>query len=757
MQTIGASPRIANWFLRCASAALVLFGFGCNCGFTQDQKVAPQIVDLHVGFSGAYKLGCWAPVEVVLSGGTEYVTAGVAIIAPDTDGVPTVVASPSSRPVALEPGRKTSARMCVRVGQSNSPLQVKILSEDGKTLAARTFQVGPESGRGLIRGGLPATNRLLLEFGSPLGLGDLLIGQDENDLVRSQLVRVESAAALPTEWYGYESIDTLFMTTSQAEMLRPLLQNPARMAAIQRWVEMGGKIVVFCGASAEEFLGDEGPLASLVPAEFDRMIDVRDFKALQSFSQIDQPLTTNLRAVFSVPLLTDVQGYLEVSSRRGSEEIPLVIRSVRGFGNVTFVGLDFDRPPFRDWAGRTSFLKRVAAWNPSDISQQGASAVANVEADDLINEIRSVLDHSFADVHLVPFALVAFLVVCYILLIGPGDYFLVNRVFKRPEWTWVTFPVIVVAVSAGAYWYANRQKGDALRVNQVEFVDIDASTHFTRGTTWTHFFTPRVAEFDLAFEPRDFRDEPLQKSESLVAWLGQPGYALGGMQAGNARTTLFESGYKYSDSRDAMLEVPVQLWSTKTITARWLTELASPVEASLSRTDDQLVVGRIMNHSDQPWLDCVLLYGQWAWDVGQIPPNSSIDLAEVKQPRTVRTLLTSATAGDTTITQTAADGTVQYRLAKNDITRLAKMMMFYQAINGDRYSGKLDRYQSFLDMSHFLEQPDKAILVSKNQVSGGRWLTTAGSLGSPLDRSWTYYRIVLPVAPPVDENIPTDL
>ena len=79
----------------------------------------------------------------------------------------------------------------------------------------------------------------------------------------------------------------------------------------------------------------------------------------------------------------------------------------------------------------------------------------------------------FREVPPVPFAIVAGLVVIYILLIGPIDYLIVKKWFKRMELTWITFPIWVVLFSVGAYVLAYWLKGDQLRVNQAELVDID--------------------------------------------------------------------------------------------------------------------------------------------------------------------------------------------------------------------------------------------------------------------------------------------
>ena len=52
------------------------------------------------------------------------------------------------------------------------------------------------------------------------------------------------------------------------------------------------------------------------------------------------------------------------------------------------------------------------------------------------------------------------------------------------ELTWITFPIWVVLVSAGAYALAMYTKGDELRLNQVDLVDVDVQSGMARGTSW---------------------------------------------------------------------------------------------------------------------------------------------------------------------------------------------------------------------------------------------------------------------------------
>ena len=708
----------------------------------------PTIVDARIGFQGVYKLGCWAPLTVELRGGSQAWTGRLVVTVPDTDGVPTRVVSEPSRPVGIDPEQTTWVRMYVRVGQSMSPLQVKFVSDDGRTRARRKFDAGPELRPGMVAGGVPATNRLLLEFGGALGIGDLIqAGQRSDEQLTTRIARVEQADDLPTRWYGYESIETVLLATSEPEQYRPLLQNRARIEALQNWVERGGRVVLFCAAGAEELLADEGVLASLAPGKFDKMQQLTQAQPLETFSGSGQRIMRDQRLKLNVPSLIDVSGEILASAGRSAKNVPLVVRSRRGLGEVVFVGLDFDRPPLSNWAGRTSFLRRVLDWKDVEENQQSAE---QPEVDDLSSHLRNSLDKQFVDIQVVPFGLVALLVGVYILLIGPGDYFFVRRVLGRTELTWLTFPLIVLGVSAAAYAIANYMKGDQLLVNQVEIVDVDtsdgdASTHLACGTVWTHFFTPQVSEFNLRLQPSYLGQTELVDSEQIVSWLGLPGYALGGMQASGSQTSVFDSGYQYGEQLASLQRLPVQVWSTKTLTARWSAQVNVPLQIELRQDGEELLQGQVENTSGVEWEECLVLYGRWAYDLGRMPNGTTVAIDDSLQPRTVKTSLTSATAGDETTTKLADDGTVRFASVPWDMARLIKDMMFYGAINGRRYTGKYHRYQAFVDRSSLLEQNDLAILLVRTATPGSNWLSDDQPLANDQARRWTYYRFVLNV------------
>ena len=709
--------------------------------------VDPEIVSAQLGFGGVYKLGCWTPITVELRGGSQSMTGRVVVTAPDTDGVPTRVASDPQRPLGLDPEQTTRARMFVRVGQAQSPIEVQFVDENDEVRVERTFPVADENQNGAISGGVPSTNRLLLEMGPSLGLGELLTSEFEADQqLTTRVTRIESADELPTHWYGYEAVEVVLMSTSDPQLYRPLLQNRARIEALLQWIDRGGRLILFCASGAEELLSADGALHAFSPGRFDKMQRLVQSQPLATFSGSEQPITRDRRLNLSVPSLVDVDGKILASAGRAATNVPLVVRTSRGLGEIVFVGLNFDRPPLRDWAGRTSFLRRVLDWQDPDKNKQTTQLQ---EVEDLSAHLRNALDKKFVGVEVVPFGLVAALAGIYILLLGPGDYFFVKRILRRTELTWLTFPLIVAGISVAAYTIANHSKGDQLRVNQVEIIDVDCTPagdqSLARGTVWTHFFTPRVSDLNLQLRPSCLGQKKLEAVAPVVSWLGLPGYALGGMQASGSQTTVFHQGYDHGEGLASLKHLPVQVWSTKTITARWSARLRIPIDTELRQNSEELLDGQVRNNSSVELEDCVLLYGRWAYNLGRMPVGRVLDVSDAPQPRTVKTMLTNATAGDETITKTAEDGTVTFYAAQWDVARLVKSMMFYEAINGLRYTGKYHRYQSFVDLSSLLEHKNKAILLARCRVSGSRWQADEKPLASDQDRDWTYYRLVFPV------------
>lgn len=709
-----------------------------------------EIRSLKLGFNGAYKLGCWTPAEVTLQGGEENFTGSIQLITPDPEGVPTSVFTGPDRPVGVFAGKPSSVRLFVRPGQDGGAYEVRVLDENGKTRARQRFLPGPEPGGEFVNYGSPATNRFIATFGMRRGLAELARTDGNSDSpLATRIVEFTSAADWPTEWYGYEAINVLCLGSTDADIYRPLAANPQRIEALRKWIDRGGQLVIFCGANAPELIGPEGPLAPFVPGTYEAMSTLREAQPIEGFANGAEsiPDAANLR--LQVPKLTDVNGQILAFSGQKSTDLPLVVRARQGLGEVTFVAFDPDAPPIVDWAGRPNVLRQALQWSASAANDQNNYGYQ----DDLVDRLRRSLDVAFQGITPAPFGLVALLVIGYILLIGPGDYFLVKRLLKRMELTWITFPLIVVGVSAAAYWAAHWMKGDSLRVNQVEFVDVDLAAGAARGTVYTHFFSPRVERYDLALAP-DFGGKPIGEpgrpdpgagQSQLVAWLGATGYGLDGMRSSGAQSTLFERGYAFSPPLTEIVGLPVQEWSTRTLIGRWTGELLEPIAAELRTLDDDLLAGHLTNRTGVELQDCVLMHGNLAYALPNLANGAVATIDDTLQPTRVKTALLAAAGKQDALPAAPNEGPARLEVHSTDVPQLATAMMFHDVLGAESYSQGPSRYQSFLDMSRLLRGNQAILLARAANVAGSNWTDDEGPLASDQDRRWVYYRFVIPL------------
>ena len=708
-----------------------------------------SIPALKLGFNGAYKLGCWTPAEITLRGGEEDFTGAIQLITPDSEGVPTSVFTPPDRPVGVFAGQPSSTRLYVRPGQDGGAYEVRVLDEQGKVRAKKRFLPNPEPGDEYVTYGSPATNRFVASFSMPRGLAELARSEGNTDSpLQTRVVEFTSAADWPTEWYGYEAIDVLCLGSANAEIYRPLAANSQRIEALRKWVDLGGRLVIFCGANAPELIGPDGPLASFVPGTYDSMTTLREAQPIEGFANSTETITDGENLRLQVPKLANVTGRILAFSGSKSTDMPLVVRARQGLGEVTFVAFDPDVEPIVDWNGRPNLLRQALQW-PAGNNPDNNYAYQ----DDLVDRLRRSLDVAFQGITPAPFGLVALLVIGYILLIGPGDYFLVKGLLKRMELTWITFPLMVVGVSVAAYWAAHWMKGDSLRVNQVEFVDVDMTTGAARGTVYTHFFSPRVERYDLALAPNfagkpigePGRPDPGAGQTQLVAWLGSTGYGLDGMRGRSSQTTLFEQGYAFNPPLTEIVGLPVQEWSTRTLIGRWTGELIEPIAAELRGLDDDLLAGHLTNRTGVELQDCVLMHGNLAYSLPNLADGAVATIDDTLQPTRVKTALLQAAGRQDALPAAPNEGPARLEVYSTDVPQLAAALMFHDVLGAEAYSQGPNRYQAFLDMSRLLQGKQAILLARAANQNGSNWTDGNETLASDQDRRWVYYRFVIPL------------
>jgi hypothetical protein len=695
------------------------------------------IVDVRVGFAGQYCVGCWTPVEVELLGGDKEFTGRVELTVPDGDGA---ASQTVSEPISLAAGKSSRALAYVKFGRLETPLKA-VFRADGEIVASRTFSAGASAE---FPAALPSSERLVVQIGAPIGIEEVVARQTRDSPDRATLAALDDAGRLPTRWFGYESVDTVVLSAADERAYAAFQREPERLRALEKWVELGGHLILAPGAAAARMLAAGGPLARFAPGTFEQFSVLQKTGALESYSgvtaRIDTRPSGGRRGGLEVVRLGELRGMMAVHEG----DLPLVVRAPRVFGSVTFVAVDLSQEPLSAWPGRAEVANRLLGAPPrrgrQDEPETARAPATHLGLTDLAGQLRGALDQ-FPGVELAPFWLVAGLVFVYLLLIGPVDFLLHRQLTRRMGLTWITFPFWVLLFSAGAYWGAGRMKGDKLRVNQVDLVDFDVASRQVRGTSWLNVFSPATTAYDLSLRPELPEVDPAEPVRVLWSWMGMPGPVLGGMEQTAAVGGGALQAYRFSPGLDQTIGVSIPIWSTKPFTARWECQAAPRLESRLKSGVDGVAEGRITSRLAAPLTGSLLVCGRWAFQIGDIAPGETV-LIRPGEQRDLQAVLKDFKMVKET--KNLVQVSTPYNQAGFEVRSILQQMMFYDAAGGRRYTGLANRYQEFADLSDHLDLGQAILWGATNEQpaelqSGGKPLAGAD------ERHWTFYRFVLPL------------
>lgn len=609
-------------------------GLSAKIGHCADRPAGPlgTIDRIEIGFAGHYKVGFWTPVIVTLTGGPAIQSssrpASVEIIVPDGDGIPT---SAVERGVRLAAGKPTRVQSCVKFGRPNAAVKIILRSDDNLAPSIeRTFS-GDD-----VPPALPATSQLILELGGPLNFGQVVRFNEEGQPEETTVAAVTDPASLPEQWNGYDGVDLAVLTTVHPEFYHQT--SGKSLAAMHRWLQFGGRLLLSVGRNGPDLLAAGKPLAAFAPGRFEATVALTRFTSLENLAGASQRLaeaTANPRqAAVAVAKLADVRGRLDASEGSGAGLLPLVVRKSEGFGELIFVAADLNAPPLDHWTAMpqlmTALVGRGLAGGESLPIESGG---LHLGYNDLTGQLRAALDQ-FPAARLTPFWLIAVLAGAYILLLFPGDYLFRRRRARRllagsisgesdsgewgaAVWPWIRFAVIVAGVSSLAWWLARQSRGDSLQLNQADVIDFDVETGLARGDTWLSVFSPASQMHAISLRPV-WHGPHAERSETQLSWLGLPGRGFGGMGDGGGAGGAFNPGaaatdlplftqpYPIAADTSALDEPPAEMASAATIgpvpfaagsskcfTGEWINSEARLVEANLFERPDHQLAGTV--------------------------------------------------------------------------------------------------------------------------------------------------------------------
>lgn len=628
------------------------------------------IENVRVGLQNTYKLGAWTPVWIDLQGAF---SGTLEIETPDEDGTPAYVRLPLT--ATTDDGPRTVAAY-LRPGAANAEITARLLTERGRR-ASRDAH--PEDRGSPAPNVLNPDQSMIVTLGNPQGLTELPtvagVRAEAESLGRpNELVIVQPRVPqdLPGRWLGYDAASVVVLDINDSHALEALR---ARGEGLKEWVRRGGHLVVAGAGNGQAAADVLGELLPARPAGTTRLNDSGEIEAFAR-STIHQLLP--LGQAITVAKLEVIEGR-PTELLAATTSTPLVVRGAYGFGRVTQIGIDVDQNPFSSWKDRPLFWVRAldlrvrGGLDAEGTTATGSGTYFQNASSDLAGVLFRTMDRP-PGVTLVPFGWVAFFIFLYILLIGPGDYFFLKKVVRRMEFTWLTFPLIVMVVSAVAYVAAYSLKGRELKVIKVDAVDVDQPAGLVRGSSWMTVFSPQNRDYDVTVQPTGPTAPAPRETSRLVSVFGPPEPQIGGGGA----LGLTAGGYTYTPAgeAEALAGVRIPIWSTKSFTARWFGPAAAAmVESDLVPAGSDRLEGTVVNRCDATLRNAVLIFNNQVYDqVGDLPPGASARVGPTSRVRPLSGYLEDCArraGGDTPAAPTAAPS----------FADLMRTLMFRQGMN----------------------------------------------------------------------------
>jgi len=521
------------------------------------QEASPELASdaspkVTIGFATKAKLGHWLPVTFEFPKTTTAKSWRITTL----DGEDTPVAT--SGPLWEVAEQANTFQALVQFGRTYGELKIELLNDGGEVCFVDTLTLQKKATTRLEL--LPSTSALIVcvepeqekSPGAAIGAIYPKVGPDE----RTRVMVLNDTGSLPAVREGWSSCESVVLVVDDESFAKGI---PAKVAeSLRDWVRHGGHVFLVSSPSVATQLTQTDHWRDLFPGKVTGGVDIESTRRrIEDFGGSDTPLVERGETL-TVVGLEDPRG--RVVLEQGG--VPLIIRYPLGLGEVTFVTINTAGEKFRAWDGSARFLQNAFSLrkgserNKNEV--QAGTSVRHSGYKDLLGQLKVPLD-SFSKLGFIPFVVIATLVALYVLCIGPGDWFLVGKVFKKHELTWITFPLITLLFCGLAWYIASFNRPTDIQINQLETIDIDSISGEVRGTVWANLFNPATRTVDPALRQVGL-DQDVENVHSRVSWLGFPGTGLGGMR-NRANPGLFRTGYQQQWSQDANADADGIRWT----------------------------------------------------------------------------------------------------------------------------------------------------------------------------------------------------
>jgi len=659
-------------------------------------------VRVETGFADRWKIGflTWHRVHVGLNeAGGDSFSGMIAVETVDGDGN-TVVYSDPAWTFQVEGALDGKVDVYAKHGRADRPIRILVQTLEGKTVQAYKLE-GQERGEAL-----PPTQPWVIGIGSErMDLEKGALRSAQGSLAEYSVSEVSQWERMPMDVRAYDGVDSIVFSSSNSALNRGL--GVAERSALVDWVARGGQLVLTWGSGGPELASYE-EFAKLLPGRFAGASKECEPSPIESLLGSQARLEP-----FECSVLKMVSGKIDVLGvTRSRIKLPLIARWAYGMGAVTWLATELDGPQFVDWETRPSLVKYLLK-DHFEKSELRSGRTSFLSYDDLSGQLNTMLD-TFPDLTLGGLGHLVFIVGLFALLIGPVDYFLVARLWKRPRWTWWTLLATSLCTMVGSSVLARAWKPSTPTINSIEVIDVNDQTEQLLGRGFAHCYGGHRGLFDFNVFHRSLSEAGGKGSAmqaSRLDWFTQPGKGLGGFES-NVTSALGLPNYWIRavgpGSFIGGLGIPEA--GTKGLSYTWGEKLPIARElnglATVAGKDD-LLQGSFSNPLNVDLLDGTLYFAGRAYAIpdrirpGERVPITSMIPKDITRRLQRRTFVAGQEQG------------VEWDPANTrEWERLMELMTFHRAAGGSAYTGLNHRYLSALENSDILKL-DRAIVFAR--------------------------------------------
>lgn len=656
-----------------------------------DLPAAQRPLIQQIGIGGFWKLGHSCRVRLDLPNDLREQAATIEVATIDGDGVEVVYGRD------LEKTETGPVELLVKIGRRRSLISATVKDSSGQQIARQDRLLADTEG-------LDATQPMLLALGSAMGVDQLSRTSAASDRNNLTVVLVQQAADLPRTWIELQAFDLVVISTASPSLLQSVDQK--QWSALDGWVRRGGGCVV--SLSAENWpLQNSELLIQWLPGRPSGVEMIRNPSSLESLVATDQPLQP-----FPCCQLLELTGQVKLSLTDSlGQRVAWWSSQVHGRGLVQTIASDLDHSSFAQWKHRRLLWEKLVAayWDSSrktaDSKAGGSGESSFIGYRDISGQLRATLEQ-FSNVKTVGFSQIALLLVVFLSLIGPVDYWISVRWLKRPQLSWLITGLMGLAACLALVAYHRSIRPDQIIVNMARVIDVDAKTGRADGHLWSHIYSARARQIDVEVQ------FPTLPEDCILDWQGLPGNGLGGLES---PMQLVQGMPSYSvisqpgRSLPIISGVGVPAAGTKRFYAAW--SKTTPLEHQSSLREmpglDQLE-GEVVNPLDVDLRDTFLLYHRWIYPLkGRLTPGDRAVLSAQIIPRDLERRLNRRQEIDGKLTSVRWDPA-----DRGQLDRVLELMMFHQAASGQNYTSLTHRYQPILDSSNLIES-NYAVLLGR--------------------------------------------